>query len=803
MQSAAQDALFLYEQAKSNIYKYDYAAEKITDTLAVSFGFDVAIVWRGFGGVSFPPVDAAWWESPDGSRVLLFHLPRDGYEFGSALPLSAVDAQARWAHIDTELSARNHTGVSLLLSGADHHAAPPNLAAAVRQLTVAARPTAIVRTGLVDAARGVHAAAVRHDEAAATPAVPLVHGELRDSYGYTWTLQGTFATRAYQKRTNARLERALLRDVEPWIALAWLSGGAKTRDVARDGSLTLAQLPSVLQHAWRTLLRTHPHDTLCGCSHDDVATAMHARQRRVTALVAELRESAMTLALQHDRVQARAALVGDNPPVVVRNRAAHARGGVAELTLLETIARVQVGPNSAPNASPDITSRSSTPTVNGCATQRLGQRVKHARRESPQHYPDAHLVREHTILAWVPTIPANGVRVLAADPHAVGTSPRMVRNSPASPVSVREENGRVEVSNGRMTVVASCDGVSLLDGERLIDRVLSLETISDHGDSYTPSLRGKAATLAVMSVRAGARGPLRGSVHLLWQWRDGRERIRVRTTLIVDAGAGHVRCDVRGINKRRNHRLQLVWHTDANADRVVADAAFGPVPRVLIATTSEAHPYEVPPDTMPMHRWVATADAHRGVTMFSDGLAEAHASHSRLAVTLVRAISDLSRNDLPERPGHAGWPTDIPLAQCQGRFSARLGLMLHGAWSDTVLKRVEHTADDLFSPLVGETWRDLAGEPREICGPALRGDGIVASAVTVNDDGSELALRATNVTNEIATGAWSLPIDQMLEACEARLDGLPLTPWSAVKSTIAFTATARAVVTHRVRRRMH
>ena len=39
------------------------------------FGLDNTILWRGFGGR-----DAEyWWEAPDGSRVLMMHLPPEGY----------------------------------------------------------------------------------------------------------------------------------------------------------------------------------------------------------------------------------------------------------------------------------------------------------------------------------------------------------------------------------------------------------------------------------------------------------------------------------------------------------------------------------------------------------------------------------------------------------------------------------------------------------------------------------------------------------------------------------------------------
>ena len=79
----------------------------------------------------------------------------------------------------------------------------------------------------------------------------------------TWTLQGTFATRAAQKRANAVARAALLRSAEPWSALAWFAGRPSRR--------------SLVQAAWRTLLGAHPHDTLCGCSIDEVAAAADVR----------------------------------------------------------------------------------------------------------------------------------------------------------------------------------------------------------------------------------------------------------------------------------------------------------------------------------------------------------------------------------------------------------------------------------------------------------------------------------------------------------------------------------------------
>src|SRR5207237_5902953 len=110
-------------------------------------------------------------------------------------------------------------------------------------------------------------------------------------------------------------ERDLLRDVEPWVALAAFYRGTSRR------ALTHA--------AWRPLLLCQAHDTLCGCSIDAVARAMDARLETVAAQAAGLREDALLDWLAHDRDAARQNPTDWKPTLVVRNRAARARSGVA------------------------------------------------------------------------------------------------------------------------------------------------------------------------------------------------------------------------------------------------------------------------------------------------------------------------------------------------------------------------------------------------------------------------------------------------------------------------------------------
>jgi hypothetical protein len=771
-------------------------------TIVQGFGCATAIVWRGFGGASFPPVDTVWWHGGDGSAVLLHHLPPDGYEFGSALPLDREGMIARWTRIAATLRSRNETGAVMLPIGADHHAAPDTLAQSLSMLhDVASGDGAALRVvSLSQLSVGLHESVAAHANAHAnalpsarddTPReIPIVHGELRDSYGYTWTLQGTWATRAYQKRSNAKLERALLTDVEPWTALAWLQGASSA--VRLDGALGLAQVPTLLDYAWEMLLATHPHDTLCGCSIDPVAQSMTAQQARVRTLVAELRAVALAASLGHDVVQARSRVINAAPSLVIRNRTAQRRSGIAELRVIATIGDVTVGPASAVVAQPTESTRAREPRVADLVTQVLASRVRHLRRESPQHYPDDDLVREFHVLAWVPPVPPLGLRVFAPDERT---------SMPAPPeVHVRELPDGVELQNSALTVRVTRAGVTVQHGERVVRHALAVETRRDDGDSYTPALRGPSDQLELHGVRVGTRGPLRASAVLSWRWRSGREYVRVVTELILDADASHLRCDIRGWNGRRNHRLQLVWQHDVQASRIMADAALGPVQRTVPPVSPVGDHVERASSTMPLHRWIAVSDNVRGIALLSDGLAEGEVQDGRLAVTLVRAIGALSKADIEERPGHAGWPAPIPAAQCMGAFHARVGLLLHEPWTDRVREQVDEACDAMLTPLCGESWRDLENQTsRIVSGASLEGVGLRTSSVHLAPDGHGVVLRCVNTIDAAISGAWVLPDAAPRVARQIRLDGTPLDDWCPVQDRVEFAAPPRAVITFEIR----
>ncbi len=754
--------------------------------LAAGFGLQLCIVWRGLGGLRWPEGDTFWWRAPDGSSTLVYHLPPSGYEFGSAIPRSASDLARWWEDKRGTLVGRARTSVVLLPNGADHHARQHGLAEALRQLSRLEQHHVVRPSSL----RSFTAAL----SAAERGGAPIITGELRDSTGYTWTLQGTLAVRARLKRANAIAERSLLRDAEPWNALAAFRQRSP-REV----------LPRL---AWRRLLECHPHDTLCGCSSDEVARAMAARLEDVLAQARGIRDDALLDLVGHDRERAREQGSAWRSVVLVRNRVARRRRGVAELDLLRFVRHAPVGPES--DKEPRGVSEQGTASLatGEVRIQMIRRLMKHDRTDSLQHYPDADLVEVIRVAVWMGELPGYGIAVLPLDWGGEAHSESEDIRAPASlpPDVAPVTAGEGWVRNGLMRVEMQ-QGVLLL---RRADGVgpavtVSFEDTGDAGDLYTYSGVGDpvhAATCARAEVLA--RGPLRGTISAHYELalpatssRSGRSGkkvvLRIDVSATLHAGESFVRLHISGVNTARDHRLRLVCATALRGDDAWADGAFTTVRRSRHAPPPA--PEEHPVATAPLARHVTIEHGGDSVTVLSDGLAEYEATPTGdVAVTLLRAVGELSREELPERPGHAGWPMPTPQAQELGPFAARLGVVISSGLSSSRAMDVENAAEDFLLPLTGATLRSALEHYPDVSGVELEGDGLAFSCCKEREGGEGLVLRCVNLLDHTTAGRWRLA-GGVGEAWLARLDETIEAPINSMNGVIAFEAPPRATVT--------
>ncbi|MEB3323237.1 MAG: hypothetical protein VKI81_10490, partial [Synechococcaceae cyanobacterium] len=334
------------------------------------FGIETAVLWRGYGGRPGEDRDLFTWAAPDGSTVLTHHLPPAGYEYGAELPAGRRDAGARWQVLAAVLVPRAVVPVLLVMNGADHHGLQPDLRKALRALRAVSPDTDVTIGTLDDYFAAVRAALGRAD----APAPRRVSGELRWSYGHTWTLQGVAATRTALKQVVAEGAALLTRWAEPQAALAvgmrdWRAG---------------------LALAWRVHLTNLTHDVLAGCVSDDVADDVQARARQVVGQARGTLTDALDARLGQDPVRRRRERANRVPSLVLVNPSPRTRGGVVEATL--TVARqpVVVG-RPAPSVPPAPFEPVHVVTATGVTVpmQVLGVTDAYERIDSPRDYPES------------------------------------------------------------------------------------------------------------------------------------------------------------------------------------------------------------------------------------------------------------------------------------------------------------------------------------------------------------------------------------------------------------------------------
>jgi alpha-mannosidase len=237
--------------------------------ILAGFGIGSMVFSRGVGdelddvGVVFA------WRAPDGSEVRA--IQQLGSYSNFAHLHDATDAQTRIEAIARQFGdALGRAGVHdlLLCAGEDHVRIAPDLPALCAELERRLPGTEFRIARYRDYVAAIESASV-----------PSWTGELLGSR--LWNiLRGVNSARLYIKQANERAERRLL-GAETLGALCALHIG---------GGYPVADF----RLAWRQLLKCQPHDSICGCSCDEVHRDMLVRYELLDRTVAELGRRALT-----------------------------------------------------------------------------------------------------------------------------------------------------------------------------------------------------------------------------------------------------------------------------------------------------------------------------------------------------------------------------------------------------------------------------------------------------------------------------------------------------------------------------
>jgi len=217
------------------------------------FGIDNIIFWRGIEYDQSQGNEFIW-QGPDGTELFAVHLPKVGYCNAESLPEDVRQAYKLIKGAIKDLLSRETSKSLLLLNGVDHLEAQPQIPHLVKELNKRFKNIEIKQGNLKEY--------IDYAKETVKPNLNKVTGEFRSGKD-THITQSVYSSRMYIKQANERGETLLENWAEPTASLAWLLGNDYPQNL--------------ICTSWKWLLKNHPHDSICGCSIDQVHKEMITR----------------------------------------------------------------------------------------------------------------------------------------------------------------------------------------------------------------------------------------------------------------------------------------------------------------------------------------------------------------------------------------------------------------------------------------------------------------------------------------------------------------------------------------------
>ena len=194
-----------------------------------------------------------FWQSPDGSKLpaILF---ANWYHNGMEIPEDGN--KEYWNRVLSGVEKYASTGELLVMNGCDHQPVQKNLSKAIASAKKSYPEYTFVHSNFEDYTDALLKTLPEN--------VQTITGELigQDTDGW-FTLVNTCSAHVDLKVMNKKCETLLENVAEPLSVIAMNLGKKYPHEM--------------LEYSWKTLMKNHPHDSICGCSCDEVNEEMKTR----------------------------------------------------------------------------------------------------------------------------------------------------------------------------------------------------------------------------------------------------------------------------------------------------------------------------------------------------------------------------------------------------------------------------------------------------------------------------------------------------------------------------------------------
>lgn len=635
-------------------------------------GMDTIMFWRG----ATAEIDKTefYWEAPDGTKVLTILMP-DGYFTGAELPNDPVVTAKRIDTYVERFAPLATTDIIYLSNGGDHLEPVPYLSSVIEGANKLMKSGTVVHTTLPNFINDIKK--LIPDD------LKTVTGELC-GVNKSILLASTLSTRTYLKQENHKASHLLENYLEPIFSISAIQGNEYPQDI--------------LLSAWKYLLKNLPHDSICGCSIDDVHRDMLYRYNQVYEISEELFD---TVNKFYRNINT--STIDGEYAITIMNTTANTRTDTVEAvidfdeTLLSSLdySETKDGSSLKVNGEELRTKRSLPTAVKIFDGEKEIPCVLNSKFISNKldldyfRFPHQYNVNRCNVTFIAKDVPAMGYKTFKVVP--LYQSDDEVVNYDLNCISLENEYYKVSpcLEDGSLTIVDHITGQKLTGINVLADS-------GDCGDEYTycPPEEDSIVYADPSTIRSRMleRNSLRQSFEItgvmnLPETIIGLNIGRTQNTVncpfktVVTVYAGIKRIDIKTTveNKAKYHRLRVLFPTGVESEYSWSSGIF----------SVDKRPINPPLDpnwqelfyTHPEKDFCEVNNGAFGLTIANRGLHEYEVynenSQSVVAITLLRCVEQISRQQIKTRKAPGGWNEKAPEGQCLGTWDFEYSIIPH------------------------------------------------------------------------------------------------------------------------------
>lgn len=589
-----------------------------------NFGIDNFVFGRGYseyekaedGSARRKPSPTEFiWEGADGTKALAIHMRHwynNAQRFSADISKASKLLSAIEGSFDNEFTL---TPYLLLMNGVDHLEPQGNLLQVIEGMQEnLPEGKAVMQYNFDD-----YVADVRKYIDDNNVELSVHKGEIRS--GHDWELlKGTLSSRHYLKVANCRAQAMLENRMEPLYAMMERNG--------MKGCYPFDQL----RYTWKNLMRNHPHDSICGCSRDEIHAHMENRYAEIFEYGNELMRRGMQLASDH---MATMSLGGEKDYILT----------VANTLSVPTSECVKatfkfIDEDGFDNF--EILDEKGNPVEFTVVKKDFTRHDVF----SPINLPGTLDVKVYDCFVNVGEIaPFSFKSFLVRNKDGqVNVAPKVCCDT----LSIKNEFLTVDFVDGKVYITEKATGRKICD-------CIAIEESGDIGDSYVYLKSGvdpviidtyKDATIISKNsfeqvVRITYDVPSPAEYDYDNNCRSDETVVStVSLDLVLTSGRNWVEVKYSVDNKAKDHRIRIIANTDVVSEKAYADIAFD-----LVSHVDADHFFGTDSKVLPNATFAALCDDNKGFAVFTQGAHEFESLNDKsLAFTIIRATGGINRN---------------------------------------------------------------------------------------------------------------------------------------------------------------